>query len=363
MKAPTLQDILLLMTIPHVGPGRIRSLLNALGSAEAICKAPVQRLQRLESIDRKIAFAIRRGGDDAMVEDQLKRLQNSKAGYVTLWDQAYPQILRSIPDAPPLLFYLGKLPDKWPPAVAIVGTRRPSHYGISVTEKLTRGLIANGISIVSGFARGVDTVAHRIAVENAGQTAAVLGCGVDYIYPPENRKLYSAMVKEGCILSDFFLGAFPDGPNFPKRNRIIAGLAAATIVIEAGEKSGALITANYALEYNREVMAVPGPITSERSIGPNRLIQQGAKTICSVDDVLEEIVSIDARLKTIRKPLPAGLSELELRILDLLDHQPRHIDQLIISLQESPAILLARLLELELLGLVRQLGGKMFVKS
>jgi DNA processing protein len=212
------------------------------------------------------------------------------------------------------------------------------------------------------MARGVDTVAHTAAIKRGGKTYAVLGCGVDVIYPSENRKLYEQIVENGAVISEYFLGAKPDAVNFPRRNRIISGMSLGVLVVEAGKKSGALITAEFALEQNREVFAVPGQITNHRSIGSNKLIQQGAKLVQSVEDILEEISPKLRSQRILEKPLPPDLSEADRLLLSKLSTEPRHIDQLVLELDQSPAVLLGQLLRLELAGLVKQLTGKMFIR-
>jgi DNA processing protein len=212
------------------------------------------------------------------------------------------------------------------------------------------------------LARGIDSIAHNIALRNNGTTIAVLGCGVDYCYPPENRQLFEKIPENGVILSEYFLGVGPDAINFPKRNRIISGLSKGILVVEAGERSGALITAYYALNQNREVFAIPGNITSSISRGPNRLIKQGAKLVESVEDIFEEIEGLQTSAVHKERPIPPNLRDWERKILAHLSKEPKHIDKLVHELQETPATILAGLLTLELMGLVQQLVGKMFVK-
>jgi DNA processing protein len=213
------------------------------------------------------------------------------------------------------------------------------------------------------MARGVDTIAHRTALQHDGQTIAVLGCGVDVCYPPENKNLYQEIPRHGAVLSEYFLGTGPDAPNFPKRNRIISGLSRGTLVIEAGDKSGALITAFFALDQNRDVFAVPGNINSAKSIGCNRLIKHGAKLVQSAKDILEEIGMGGSTSEQGPKPVPENLGDFERRVLKNLSADPKHIDKLVSELRESPSAVLTGLLSLELLGLVQQLAGKMFIRT
>jgi DNA processing protein len=325
-------------------------------------KTPIQNLVRVEGIDRKLAEHIKRGGDEAIVDQQLESLEKHQVQYITIWDSAYPLLLKRISDAPVVLFYKGALKEIHQKAIAVVGMRSPSNYGKTVTTELVRQLVLNEITIVSGMARGVDSIAHQTALQTGGETLAVLGCGMDYCYPPENKQLYHKISDNGAVISEYFMGTGPDAANFPKRNRIISGLSLGTLVIEAGNRSGALISALFALNQNREVFAVPGNINSHKSIGSNRLIQQGAKLVLSVDDILEEIGEIPSSSQVRQKKIPENLGETEKAILEKLSIDPKHIDRLVMELHETPSTILAGLLTLELLGLVQQLAGKMFVR-
>jgi len=359
---PTIRDILYLLTIPNIGPGRVRRLLSVFESVEEILHTPARKLIQIDGIDYKLASQLKQGGDPVEVEKQLSLIEKIKPGLLTIWDKQYPPALKKIPDPPVILFYKGKLPNEYPAAIGVVGTRTPTSYGKIVTEKLVTELIQNGITIVSGMARGIDTIAHRTAIKKSGQTFAVLGCGIDVIYPPENRPLYEEIQQHGALLSEFFLSTGPDAQNFPRRNRIISGLCQGVLVVEAGEKSGALITANYALDQNREVFAVPGNITNPKARGSNALIQQGAKLVQSVEDILTEIQGSTALKSPEERPIPPHFNNLERDILEHLTGEPKHIDRLVMELKESPALILSSLLNLELQGFVRQLSGKMFIR-
>lgn len=359
---PNLRDILLLLTIPQLGPGRVRRLLGVFESAEALLKAPLQRLMMIDGIDEKLARQIKSGADAAQADRQLELMEKQGVHCLTIWDEQYPPLLKKTVVPPVMLFYKGRLPETWPHCIGVVGTRMPTQYGRTVTEKLVVELSDNGIAIISGLARGIDTIAHAAALRRGGQTYAVLGCGVDCVYPPENRKLFESMVESGGIFSEYFIGTGPDAVNFPRRNRIISGMGLGVLVVEAGDKSGALITASYALDQNREVFAVPGNITSPKSSGVNRLIQQGAKLVASVEDILEEISGRLVKTAPLERPLPPNIGDAEKKLLEQLSTEPKHIDKLVLDLQESPATLLSRLLTLELMGLVRQLSGKMFIR-
>ena len=359
---PALRDILLLLSIPGIGGGKVRQLLSIFPTAEEIIRAPVKQLTRIDGVDTKTAQLLKSGYDERLVDEQLAKLDKAGVDCVSIWDDEYPPLLKKTAAPPALLFYRGILPAVWPAMLGIVGTRMPSTYGKTVTEKLTTQLVENGLDIVSGMARGVDTVAHTAAIKRGGRTYAVLGCGVDVVYPSENRKLYEQIQENGAVISEYFLGAKPDAVNFPRRNRIISGMSLGILVVEAGKKSGALITAEFALEQNREVFAVPGQITNHRSIGSNKLIQQGAKLVQTVDDILEEISPKLRSQRILERPLPPDLSEADRLLLSKLSTEPRHIDQLVLELDQSPAVLLGQLLRLELAGLVKQLTGKMFIR-
>lgn len=361
-KPPKISDLLFLLTIPQIGPGRIRKLFHSFESVDEILRAPVQKLIQVEGIDYKLARQIKTGGDREAVEKQLELIEKHQINLLTIWDKKYPYLLKRISDPPVILFYRGKLTAFSDKTLAVVGTRTPSDYGRITTTRLVGQLVDQGVVIVSGMARGIDSIAHQTCLRNGGETIAVFGCGLNYCYPPENRELYQKIPRNGLLVSEFFLDVGPDAINFPKRNRIISGLSRGTLVIEAGDRSGALITAYYALNQNREVLAIPGNISSARSRGTNKLIKQGAKLVQSVDDIFEEIGEIRQRDVPAERPVPENLREWEKKILSNLSKEPKHIDKLVSELQESPGTILAGLLNLELLGLVQQLVGKMFVR-
>lgn len=361
--APSLRDLLTLLALPGIGTGRIRRLFGAFPSLDAIRTASIAQLCAVPGIEREHARLLRHCRPTRRVELQLERLALDGFGALTFWSADYPEPLRRIPDPPVLLFVHGNPPRSWERAVAVVGTRRPSAYGRRVAEHLSAELVREGMTVVSGLARGVDTVAHEAALAAGGLTAALLGCGIDVIYPPENRNLFRRIGEHGVLLSEHPPGILPDGPHFPRRNRLISGLCRGVVVVEAGLRSGALITADFALEHNREVFAVPGSLYAPQSAGPHALIQQGAKLVTGVDDILEELTGRLATPTALPTPLPEDLSGEDRALLEHITAEPRHIDHLVLELGASPATLLAQLLRLELRGLVRQMGGKMFVRS
>ncbi len=356
--------LLRLLMVPGIGPARVRSLVGHFRSADAVLRAKAHALCRVDGIDQILAEAIQQAPPKELAARQLSLLDSRSSALVTFWDGDFPASLKTIPDAPVALFVKGSLAPADKFSIAIVGTRQPTTYGTMVTERLTADLVSRGLTIVSGLARGVDTIAHRTALKAAGRTIAVLGSGLDMIYPAENRRLADEIAESGAVLTEYFFGTKPDAPNFPRRNRIISGLSLGAIVIEAGEKSGALITATMALEQGREVFAVPGSIFSAKSVGAHRLIQEGARLVHSVDDVLSELTAqLELFGKTSRPRAPlAGLSPAEQRLYDLLSHEPVHIDALARQANLTSAQVLSTLLQLEFKNGVQQLPGKMFVR-
>ena len=275
---------------------------------------------------------------------------------LTLLDDDYPRLLREIDQSPPVLYVKGTLTQADEFSVAIVGTRRVSDYGQQIARDASIYLAGHGLTIVSGLARGVDGLAHRHALETGGRTIAVLGSGVDVIYPPEHRKLADAISENGAVISDYPLGTQPEGVNFPPRNRIISGLSLATIVIEAGERSGALITADFALEQGRDVFAVPGNVLSPASRGTNRLIQDGAYAMVTPQDVLDvlNLTEIES-IKTARQVLPADTTEA--KILKVMSFEPMHIDEICSDVGMAVEKVSAALTMMELKGLVQHVGA------
>ena len=247
-----------------------------------------------------------------------------------------------------------------------MGSRSASVYGKRITERIGRELAKNGITVVSGLARGIDSIAHLSALKEGGRTLAVFGSGLDVIYPPENQKLAEKITGSGAIISEFLLGTKPEAPNFPRRNRLISGLSLGVVIVEAGEKSGALLTAACALEQNREVFAIPGNLDSKNSEGTNALIKQGAKLVTRVEDILEELKITRKGDRTPLAPPEQDLSQLtdtEKRIFSLISDEPHHIDKIASLTSLGVPQALSTLLSLELKGLVKQLSGKMFVRT
>ena len=342
-----------------VGAVRLASLIKHFGDVQAAWNGTAEEL-RAAGLGAKTAarlLAVREGVD---LQSLCEKISAQGIQILTSDDEAYPRRLKEIEQPPPVLYVRGEwLPDDQF-AVAVVGTRGITAYGRQITEQLVSHLAANGVTVVSGLARGVDATAHHAALNAGGRTAAVLGSGVDRIYPPENRALAERMLERGAILSDYPLGTAPESANFPPRNRIISGLSMATVVIEAGDTSGALITAEFAAEQGREVFAVPGSILAPQSRGTNRLIQNGALPLLSPDDLLQ---ALDLRRvgqhKEARHALPAN--DIETALLNTLGSEPLHVDEVRNRTGLPVEKVSAALVMMELKGMVRQVGGMQYI--
>jgi len=362
--ADELRVLLNLTQIPGVGGARLRRLIQRFQTPSGVLAATTEELAAVAGINAEIADQILRSENLPFGDGQMQRLFESDFRLITFWDRHYPDLLKHIDDPPVILYVWGEFAPRDGFAVAVVGTRMPTSYGRQVTQKIVADLVAAGVTVVSGLARGIDTLAHTEVVKRGGRTIAVLGSGLDRLYPAENAELARAIAENGAVITECPFGSKPDAVNFPRRNRIISGLSLGTLVVEAREKSGALITANTALEQNREVFAIPGSIFSPQSRGCHELIKAGAKIVSTVDDILEELPEqgeLFARQEFVQT-LPPDLSETEKCILDHLGQEPVHVDTLARATEISPAELATLLLQLEFQGYVRQLPGKHYVR-
>ena len=346
--------------VEGIGPGRLRMLLAHFGDVEAAWHAPSTELERT-GLDRRALsnlLTVRSGTD---LNSEVARLTALGVSVLTWESENYPPRLLQIANPPPVLYIRGNLlpQDEW--AVAVVGTRRATTYGKEVTRRLAGGLARNGITVVSGLARGIDSVAHQAALEAGGRTLAVLGSGIDVIYPAQNGRLAQRIMESGALLSEYYLGTKPEAVNFPPRNRIISGISLGTLVTEAGQRSGARITADFALEQNRETFSVPGSILSRYSAGTNELIQRGeAKLVTSVEDILEELnLTMIGQQLELREVVPENESETVL--LKHISAEPVHVDDLH-QLTGLPVPEVSSVLTLmELKGMVRHAGNMSYV--
>ncbi len=342
--------------VKGIGPAKLQALRDYYGALDAAWQATPLQLEKI-GFDQRAINSLLEARRTLDLDAELARVEKRGLRLLT-WDSPeYPPYLREVPNSPPLLYMWGNLEEGDRLAVAVVGTRRLTVYGRQVTRDLVTGLVMNGVTIVSGLALGIDAVAHKTALELNGRTIAVLGSGLDSIYPSENRQMAQQIAQgNGALLSEYGLGVQPDAKNFPPRNRVISGLSLGTIVIEAGERSGALITANFALEQGREVFAVPGNITSPSSKGTNRLIQQGAKLVSSVDDVLDELnLKLVVEQTVAQLALPETAEEAAL--MAHLSGQPIHIDELCRITSLPAGLVSSTLTMMELKGMIRQIGG------
>ena len=357
----------LLLSVEGIGPGKIRVLLSKFKSIEKILSADFDSLVSSSGISINLAKRIqrinhcRKNNADSVVSE-LEKLDKLNARVITVWDTEYPPLLKKIYD-PPLLFYcIGDFKEIDNYSIAVVGTRMPTHYGKIQAERFSGDLVRQNITITSGLARGIDSIAHRTALKNNGRTIAVIGSGLDVIYPPENKNLFTEIAEKGVVISEYRLGTKPDAQNFPRRNRIISGLSLGCLVVETGSTGGALNTAHSALEQNRETFAVPGNLGVRQSEGTNLLILKSeAKLVRSAEDML---VELELKLKPVLgKNVPKNDIELNLfeeKIVASLTNEPLQIDKIASLTNLSTSDCLVHLLSLEFKGMVTQLPGKMF---
>ncbi len=358
-----LRDQLRLALINGVGPLARQRLLAQFGAPAAVLRATAGELQGVQGIGPKIAQRIAKAREEVDVEAQIKLASDNRVDILLESNDNYPPLLKEIHDPPGVLFLRGKLLPADRLAVGIVGSRHATRYGIEQTKKLATSLAKAGVTVVSGMARGIDTIAHRAALAAGGRTIAVLASGVLKPYPPENAGLAEEIAAQGCVLSEAAPTMPPMSGMFPQRNRIISGLSLGSIIVEAADRSGALITARHAWEQNREVFAVPGPVDSRMSNGPHRLIRDGAKLVMTIDDVLEELGPLAHTAErrdgtTIRVPAEVTLNEIETQVLQAIEPAG---GSLIDDVTQSSGLPVHRVLStisvLEMRSLIRRIGG------
>ncbi|MCC7370732.1 MAG: DNA-protecting protein DprA [Chloroflexi bacterium] len=353
----------LLTQVSQIGPSRFRRLLDHFGSAEAAWRAPLLDLAAA-GLDRRCIESLATLRQKTGPEAEARRLERAGVSALILDDPAYPDALREIADPPPVLYVSGQITpaDDW--AIAVVGTRRSTTYGRQATEKIVGEVARSGVTIVSGLARGIDTCAHHAALAAGGRTIAVLGSGLDKVYPTANQALARQIAEQGrgAVISEYPLGVPPDAQHFPRRNRIVSGLSKAILVVEADYKSGAMITATQAAEQGRDVFAVPGSIFSPMSAGPHQLIREGARVVTDASDILEELhLTAVVEQRATREALPADPTEAA--VLRLLSDEPTHVDDLTRAAGLPSSVVTSTLTILELKGMARQLGQMQYVRA
>ena len=362
-----------LTKVNKLGNTRIKNILNRLKDQYDFFNCSQNDLRKIEGIDLNISRDIKDSAGkkkiyDIECESIIRDAEKKSIKVLSLLDEEYPENLKKIYDSPVLLYYKGKLDASDKYSLSIVGTRNPTEYGKYTCEKFTEKISKLGIPVVSGFARGIDSIVHNVCLKNCNLTYAVFGCGVDVIYPSDNRKLYSELIKRGAVISEFPVSSQPEKVNFPKRNRIISGISLGSLIIESGIKGGSLLTAEFAIDQNREVFAVPGYINSKQSQGTNDLIKRGqAKLVTEIEDILDEL---EIKLKPVlnkdnfkkEKELKEDLSDTEKKIYDSLCYESVHIDSINELSGLSISDCLVSLLSLEFKGLIRQSPGKNFIK-
>ncbi|MBA4395602.1 MAG: DNA-protecting protein DprA [Desulfobacca sp.] len=355
--------------IAGVGQVSYARLLERFGSPEMVFQADLEALQSIEGLRKTTALAIVKFKRAEKIDRELDRLEQQGVNVLTFNDPLYPPLLAKIHDPPPYLYFKGRPSAQDSRSLAVVGSRNGTSYGIRMTERLAWSVSQSRLTIVSGLARGIDTAAHQGTLMAGGRTVAVLGSGLDVIYPPENEKLFHQICEQGMVCSEFPLGTLPERQNFPIRNRIISGMSLGVMIVEATLRSGSLITARLALDQGREVFAVPGSIESFKSSGTNHLIKQGAKLVEHARDILEELrleeppCATDAKPESPSEATRASLSLEEKQIWDLLSQEPVHVDQMVRQNELEISRILSLLMVMELKGLIKQLPGKLFIRG
>jgi DNA processing protein len=349
-----------LSMLHDIGPVRAMKLLSKFSSPKNIFNSDIDDLIAVEGIGTRLAKTIKEFSSWDLIEKQIDIMERKGIKAISYEDPLYPEMLREIEDIPVLIYIKGDFQPQDKFAIAIVGSRKPTYYGASIAEQIAQELALMGFTIVSGMARGIDSLSHKGALKAGGRTIAVLGSGLDIPYPSENKILMERIASSGCVLSEFAPGTPPDKENFPKRNRIISGLCLGVLVIEATSDSGSLITAAYAVEQNREVFAVPGNVTSSNSQGTNELIKKGAILTRNADDIIRELAPVLKGFIKSENKVKIEITEEEMGLCKYLSGEPKQIDAISRESGLSASKILGILLGLELKGAVKQISGKRF---
>ncbi len=365
------EALIILNAIPGVGNRTISRLVKHFETPLRVLQVPETALRTVQGIPSKVIQQIIQFSQDTFLQNEYNCASQHRVEIITCLDEAYPALLREIPDAPVVLYVKGDVSVWQNRCVGLVGSRAASVYGITTARQLAFQLTEKGFVVVSGLAKGIDTASHQGALQARGKTIAVVGCGLAHVYPSENKKLFEEIARQGAVISEFPMTMPPIAQHFPRRNRIISGLSLGIVVVEASEKSGALITSDFALEQGREVFAVPGPIGNSSSKGVNNLIKQGAKLITGVEDIVEDLaeafsggsVPFTEALDEEREEVVFdNLTDEEIKVRDFLKPTPLYIDEVSTLSGIHPFKLAAILLQLEMKGLIQQLPGKHYIK-
>lgn len=361
------EALIALNMVDHLGPIRLKQLLQYFSSPVELLSATEESLRRVPGVGPETAQAIAKWEENVDLQGELKRIQEFGCTVLTEADDAYPPSLREIYDPPIVLYVLGSLQERDRHGVAVVGSRRSSHYGMETARRLSYQISGAGLTVVSGGARGIDTAAHQGALSAKGRTVAVLGTGINLVFPPENAELYRKIASQGAVMTQFPFNRPADRQSFPIRNRLVAGMTMGTLVVEAPLNSGAMITANFAVEYGRQVFAVPGRIDSPGSKGCHDLLKKGAKLCEAVDDVLGEFEYLFPPSRSATSPsettTTVPLNENESKLVACLEDGEKSIDELTRATGLTSAVTSVALLGLELKRVVKQLPGKIFART
>ena len=360
----TQEALLVLNAIPGLSGEVIRKLTSIFNSSNKIFEQEEKDLLE-QGLSQNLVTNILHFPKDKFLEGEYNYLRKTGVEFFTIFDDDYPSLLKEIKHPPIVLYTKGNRQLLHSTSVALVGSRKASFYGLKIAQEFGFTFAQSGLTVISGGASGVDTASHKGALKAQGQTVAVIGCGLNHIYPRENVDLFGEIALNGLMLSEFPMNTAPLAYNFPRRNRIVSGLSLATIVIEAGEKSGALITADFALEQNREVFAVPGPIDQSTSLGSNRLIKEGSKIALSAKEVVEELgFEIKQQIigEHINERIQIHLSEDEGKVYECVGLEPKHIDYILSLCEWNIGVLMEKMLNLELKGAIKQLPGQYYVR-
>ncbi|NLJ97743.1 MAG: DNA-protecting protein DprA [Tissierellia bacterium] len=359
------RDILIWLNSINIGSKSIDNIMKQVVQLTDIWELPSEKIYALKGINTKTKEKIisNRNIDD--MKKLLNQINNCNIDVLTIFDEDYPETLKHIYNSPKVLYKKGQIIEKDNLSIAIVGSRKATSYGKWATERLVKELVKLNVTIISGLASGIDSIAHKMALEEGGRTIGVLGNGLDIIYPKRNKDIYEKIPSNGAIMTEYFFGVPPLAYNFPQRNRIISGLSLGVIVVEAKEKSGSLITAHHALEQGKEVFALPGNINSIFSRGTNRLIKDGAKLVMDIDDIVEEIYELQLQLKKSKEASVdcSQLSSLEMKVFQLIKEGPVHCDSIAFNTGLDISTVYSILTILEIKGLIKELTGNTFALS